>query len=29
LGAMGFVPPVLQDTDQATVAEVARILRDL
>ncbi|PZR35688.1 copper homeostasis protein CutC [Caulobacter segnis] len=28
LGAMGFVPPTLQDTDQAAVAEVARILRD-
>lgn len=29
LGAMGFVPPTLQDTDEATVAEVARILRGL
>jgi copper homeostasis protein len=29
LGAMGFVPPVLTDTDEATVAEVARILRSL
>lgn len=29
LGAMGFVPPTLQDTDEATVAAVARILRDL
>jgi copper homeostasis protein len=29
LGAMGFVPPTLQDTDQATVAEVVRILRGL
>ena len=29
LGAMGFVPPMLQDTDQATVAEVAAILRRL
>lgn len=29
LGAMGFVPSTLQDTDQATVAEVVRILRGL
>lgn len=29
LGAMGFVPPTLQDTDEATVAEVARILRGI
>lgn len=29
LGAMGFVPPELRDTDQQAVAEVARILRDL
>ena len=29
LGAMGFVPPELRDTDQAAVAEVAGILREL
>lgn len=29
LGAMGFVPPELRDTDEQAVAEVARILRDL
>jgi len=29
LGAMGFVPPELRDTDQAAVAEVARVLRAL
>ncbi len=29
LGAMGFVPPELRDTDQAAVAEVVRILRSL
>lgn len=29
LGAMGFVPPELRDTDRATVAEVAGILRAL
>jgi len=29
LGAMGFVPPELRDTDQAAVAEAVRILRDL
>lgn len=29
LGAMGFVPAELRDTDQEAVAEVARILRDL
>lgn len=29
LGAMGFAPPTLQDTDETTVAEVARILRGL
>nr|WP_295108694.1 copper homeostasis protein CutC [uncultured Caulobacter sp.] len=29
LGAMGFVPPQLRDTDQAAVAEAVRILRSL
>lgn len=29
LGAMGFVPPELRDTDQAAVAEAVRILRGL
>lgn len=29
LGAMGFVPPELRDTDQAAVAEAVRILRAL
>lgn len=29
LGAMGFVPPELRDTDQAAVAEAVRILRSL
>ncbi len=29
LGAMGFVPPELRDTDQVAVAEAVRILRAL
>ncbi len=29
LGAMGFVPPELRDTDQAAVAEAVRVLREL